>query len=166
MRIHWNSRATAPTQMPLGPVRAPGVVRFASFQIARGAREERGVHAASRCIVQAGSIFSAARENGNESGLESWPLLMRCERPLSMNPNGIPAHSPRLRGTSYLGGSWNGILSTPTGLWLLPGQPCHNPVGVGLRACSCPRVARASQPWAGGHNPFGIAETGNTPISA
>src|SRR5882762_832799 len=34
----------------------------------------------------------------------------------------------------------------------------HNPVGVETDATRKPRVARSSQPWAGGHNPFGIAE--------
>jgi hypothetical protein len=34
---------------------------------------------------------------------------------------------------------------------------CHNPVGVGSDLFSFPQVARFSQPWAGGHNPFGIA---------
>ena len=34
---------------------------------------------------------------------------------------------------------------------------CHNPVGVVLICFRFPRVARSSQPWAGGHNPFGIA---------
>src|SRR5437773_8842288 len=32
----------------------------------------------------------------------------------------------------------------------------HNPVGVEKRFARYPRVARSSQPWAGGHNPFGI----------
>ena len=36
---------------------------------------------------------------------------------------------------------------------LAPGW--RNPVGVDRRRTSFPRVARASQPWAGGHNPFG-----------
>ncbi len=33
----------------------------------------------------------------------------------------------------------------------------HNPVGVVRYSRRFPRVARASQPWAGRHNPFGIA---------
>src|SRR5439155_21131372 len=32
----------------------------------------------------------------------------------------------------------------------------HNPVGVVRYSRRFPRVARASQPWAGRHNPFGI----------
>src|SRR5213593_551207 len=33
----------------------------------------------------------------------------------------------------------------------------QNPVGVVVYSRRFPRVARALQPWAGGHNPFGIA---------
>ena len=29
-------------------------------------------------------------------------------------------------------------------------------MGVVMKRAACPRVARSSQPWAGGHNPFGI----------
>ncbi len=36
------------------------------------------------------------------------------------------------------------------------GNGGHNPVGVGTFRRSSPRVARCSQPWAEGHNPFGI----------
>jgi len=36
-------------------------------------------------------------------------------------------------------------------------HPSHNPVGVGEYVFRSPRVARSSQPWALGHNPFGIA---------
>ena len=32
----------------------------------------------------------------------------------------------------------------------------HNPVGVGSSWVRIPRVARASQPWAGGRNPVGV----------
>ena len=34
---------------------------------------------------------------------------------------------------------------------------CHNPVGVATFSSRYPRVSRSSQPWAGGHNPFGIS---------
>ena len=73
----------------------------------------------------------------------------------SENPNGILAQSPRLRGTSYLGDRSTRIFPTPTGLWL-DARAGRNPVGVGVIFCGFPRVARASQPWAGGRNPFGI----------
>ena len=77
----------------------------------------------------------------------------------SLNPNGIPAGSPGLRGTSYLGSS---------------AAANHNPNGVAAAVNSAvgpqprwgwmhrggfPKVARASQPrgcGAEGHNPFGI----------
>ena len=47
---------------------------------------------------------------------------------------------------------------TPTGLRLQARTGGRNPVGVGTFWPSSPRVARGSQPWAGGHNPFGIGE--------
>src|SRR6266704_7004290 len=49
------------------------------------------------------------------------------------------------------------VVPTPTGLWR--GRPVvgHNPVGVEPTSPpGFPRVARSSQPWAGGHNPIGI----------
>src|SRR5207244_278639 len=43
----------------------------------------------------------------------------------------------------------------------------HNPDGVEPHRCWEPRVASrvAGQPWAGGHNPFGIAEPPASPTS-
>ena len=38
----------------------------------------------------------------------------------------------------------------------------HNPVGFEGLWGRLPRVARSSQPWAGGHNPFGIEITGQS----
>jgi hypothetical protein len=70
------------------------------------------------------------------------------------NPKGIVSASPGLRGTSYPG--WRpAAFPTPTGLRLVftvlpqPRWGC-------LRLPRCPRVARSSQPWASGRNPFGI----------
>ena len=48
-------------------------------------------------------------------------------------------------------------LSAPTGLRRC--SPCRQattPSGLAISFPLSPRVARASQPWAGGHNPFGI----------
>ena len=70
------------------------------------------------------------------------------------NPKGIVSASPGLRGTSYPG--WRpAAFPTPTGLrlvftvWPQPRWGC-------LPLPRCPRVARSSQPWASGRNPFGI----------
>ena len=75
------------------------------------------------------------------------------------NPEGIVSSSPGLRGTSYPGLSNENWSSTPTGLCLArtPGMG-RNPVGVDAIFSVVPRVARPSQPWAGGRgrNPFGI----------
>ncbi len=76
-----------------------------------------------------------------------------------LNANGVPSQSPGLRGTSYPGlnpinrsqpqrGCGNRVLSSR-----------HNPVGVDPSAPCFPKVARPSQPWAGGHNPVGIETT-------
>ena len=70
------------------------------------------------------------------------------------NPNGIVSSSPRLRGTSYLG-LRDGRFSTPTGL-----RPAASDAPQPRWGCDppplFPRVARSSQPWALGRNPFGI----------
>ena len=72
-------------------------------------------------------------------------------------PNGLETSSPGLRGTSYPGFGTRRA-ATPTGLrhgWgVCRGGPqprwgCEFPGGI-------PRVARSSQPWAGGRNPVGI----------
>jgi len=53
--------------------------------------------------------------------------------------------------------------STPTGLWLIDtdlhaGNAASTPLGLWNFEQRFPRVARSSQPWAGGHNPFGIED--------
>ena len=46
---------------------------------------------------------------------------------------------------------------TPTGLCPCSSRPeATTPLGLPNLSAPLPRVARASQPWAGGHNPFGI----------
>jgi hypothetical protein len=81
-----------------------------------------------------------------------------------VNPNGIPSLSPGLRGTSYPGCARSKESPTLKGLQPLTGNaaarqkpaPCRNPFRVEHGSGTQPRVARASQPWAGGYNPFGI----------
>jgi hypothetical protein len=49
--------------------------------------------------------------------------------------------------------------ATPTGLWPHPSRTqATTPLGLATSVRPAPRVARSSQPWAGGHNPFGIAD--------
>src|SRR5205807_10654056 len=78
------------------------------------------------------------------------------------NPNGIPSFSPGLRGTSYPG-FVRQTSPTPTGLrpfrFPVSGAVGRNLVGVAFPLRRFPKVARCSQPWAGGHNPVGIART-------
>src|SRR5436309_5710676 len=84
-----------------------------------------------------GSILQ--EESQRDSGAK--PRVARHELPWEVTPND---------------------LSTPTGLRLicLRLRVCHrhNPVGVAIRSNGFPRVARSSQPWAGGRNPFGIGQ--------
>jgi hypothetical protein len=64
----------------------------------------------------------------------------------SKNPKGIPSQSPGLRGTSHPG--------------LIVGRKSQPQRGCVLGR-SIPKVARSSQPWAEGHNPFGIEPSGH-----
>src|SRR5438067_2345901 len=74
---------------------------------------------------------------------------------MKANPKGIPAQSPGLRGTSYPGNSraTGHLPRRGCGLgWRTRAQPLWGwPSGA-----TSPRVARSSQPWAGGCNPLGI----------
>ena len=84
-----------------------------------------------------------------------------CPEP---NPKGIQSLSPGLRGTSYPGCHRRKESPTLKGLEHQRGTgaarqkpgPCCNPFRVEQGSGTQPRVARASQPWAGGYNPFGI----------
>ena len=70
------------------------------------------------------------------------------------NPNGIAASSPGLRGTSYPGLRTERF-STPTGLRNAT-QTRPQPRWGCADMDEFPRVARSSQPWAGGRNPVGV----------
>ncbi len=81
----------------------------------------------------------------------------------SENPNGITSFSPGLRGTSYPGppfpkhhqpqrGCGRSVPAHCSHRWTQPRWGCFH-------FHRRPRVARALQPWAGGHNPFGFART-------
>ena len=74
---------------------------------------------------------------------------------LSANPNGIETSSPGLRACEL---PWVRTPErfNPNGVVAFRPAHGHNPVGVGHRMAGFPRVARASQPWALGQNPFGI----------
>ena len=74
------------------------------------------------------------------------------------NPKGIPSQSPGLRAASYPGET---VPMRPQ-----PQRGCDHrvvpqattPLGLRPFRPPLPRVARASQPWALGHNPFGIGD--------
>jgi hypothetical protein len=83
------------------------------------------------------------------------PAPRPCSPPL--NPKGIPPQSPGLRAASYPGLTVRDSVPTPTGLWPPHAQSkATTPLGLAIGSTAFPRVARGSQPWAGGHNPFGI----------
>ena len=91
-------------------------------------------------------------------------VIPHIAHPQKMNPKGIPSLSSGLRGTSYPGCDRRKNSPTLKGLQhpartttarQIP-APCRNPFRVERAWGTQPRVARASQPWAGGYNPFGI----------
>ena len=78
------------------------------------------------------------------------------------NPNGIPASSPGLRGTSYPGNAIQHSRQPQRGCGGLGSYDGRNPVGVVTRTARQLRVARGAQPWAGGRNSVGIRAGGQT----
>jgi hypothetical protein len=85
-------------------------------------------------------------------------------RPQEVNPKGIPSLSPGLRAASYPGCESSKDSPTLKGL-KHPTRPTearkqpvprYNPFRVEHASATQPRVARGSQPWAGGYNPVGI----------
>src|SRR5664279_5707244 len=78
-------------------------------------------------------------------------------------PTSIPTGlCPPAQGCELRAALGKGVRETPTPTGLRPGtkRGGRNPVGVGVSRHSSPRVTRGSQPWAGGHNPFGIGAVG------
>jgi len=112
-----------------------------------GVRVRRGYkHGAPNGACPAVASTDACKEQTARAPWGNWAY--------DCNPKGIVYSSPGLRGTSYPGLA-PVQFSTPTGLcpvtasktqprWGWPTPPAF------------PRVARASQPWALGRNPFGI----------
>jgi hypothetical protein len=92
--------------------------------------------------------------------------IVHISRWKEANPEGIPSLSPGLRGTSYPGCGRSKDSPTLKGFQPLTGTtaahskpaPCCNLFRVEHDSRTQPRVARGSQPWAGGYNPFGIEE--------
>ncbi len=70
------------------------------------------------------------------------------------NPNGIPSRSPGLDREADL--PWVNAVQCINPNGVMP--PRRNPVGVVGDSAIPPRVARSSQPWALGRNPFGIGK--------
>jgi hypothetical protein len=80
-----------------------------------------------------------------------------CDKISRLNPKGILSQSPGLRAASYPGLTVRDSVPTPTGLWPPHAQSkATTPLGLAVGSTTFPRVARGSQPWAGGRNPFGI----------
>ena len=110
--------------------------------------------ALSRLTWQTRSLllhFSERPRATSASGL----IMAHKSRRVSVNPKGIPAQSPGLRACEL---PW---VITPRACQPqrgcgLGGDRAATPLGLCAIVSSFPRVARASQPWAGGRNPFGI----------
>ena len=90
---------------------------------------------------------------GNSARRKSRVPINREKDARLCNPKGIESFSPGLRGTSYPG-SQAAWISTPTGLGRVSAEP--QPRWGCWPSATFPRVARSSQPWALGRNPFGI----------
>ncbi len=67
-----------------------------------------------------------------------WPKAQGCEERATLGQPSVMVFNP------------NGVASSGGGRW------ATTPLGLFRVAADVPKVARASQPWAGGHNPFGI----------
>ena len=81
------------------------------------------------------------------------------------NPNGIPASSPGLRGTSYPGATVQDKFQPRRGC-VCRARAGMDTTPLGLEKIILlyiPRVARASQPWALGRSPVGAGD--NTALS-
>ena len=125
------------------------------------------LRAGSRVLMVPAIVVRAGREDDLfplTSALSPRLASHHISRPQALNPKGIPSLSPGLRGTSYPG--WDRSKDSPTlkGLHHLTRTTaarqrpalCCNPFRVEHDSAIQPRVARASQPWAGRSNPFGI----------
>ena len=92
--------------------------------------------------------------------------ITHISRLQEVNPKGIPSLSPGLRAASYPGCEASTDSPTLKGLQhptrgteaRLEPAPRYNPFRVEHASGTQPRVARGSQPWAGGCNPVGIEE--------
>src|SRR5207249_1474613 len=81
-------------------------------------------------------------------------LAVRLNPQQFCKPKGIVNSCPGLRGTSYTG---SGAESIPTPTGLCPFSTAEPQPRWGCRSwLTLPKVARSSQPWALGRNPFGI----------
>src|SRR5258708_2157412 len=70
-------------------------------------------------------------------------------------PNGLCPSAQGCEARATLGKPRQWV-STPKGLWPVGRDSRRNPIGVVIPIYGEPRVARCSQPWALGRNPFGI----------
>jgi hypothetical protein len=119
----------------------------------------------SGCLKALSLRAQLQRPQLNPNGIPSaLSLRSQLQRP-QLNPNGIPSFSPALRRPRrYAGLSANTILQPWRGCVFGPlrhrPRACSNPFRVEIPAIGAPRVARSSQPWADGCNPFGIEEIG------
>src|SRR5437899_136634 len=86
------------------------------------------------------------------SGASSLPTSRVRNR---ANPEGLRDKAKDCELASYPGYTAP-VRANPIGVVSEGVERGHNPVGVETRFARFPRVARSSQPWAGGRNPFGI----------
>ena len=103
-------------------------------------------------------------QHGRSGSLSLGLSHTHISRPKEVNPKGIPSLSPGLRAASYPGYKSSNESPTLKGLQhptrgteaRQEPAPRYNPFRVEHALGTQPRVARGSQPWAGGYNPVGI----------
>src|SRR5258707_4666759 len=96
---------------------------------------------------------------------------LECARPRSLageqESERHSATKPRVASSEL---PWEDVMwefTTPTGWCLYPPCPTATTrLGLPISPFPVPRVARPSQPWAGGHNPFGIGNASQLLLGA
>jgi len=129
-------------------LKRPHSKRFAKFEALGAARQRLECGRFSAAFPQ----FTTERRFPNRQ--------VHAQRAVAPNPKGIPSLSPGLRAGRYPG-STSQTFHNPEGVASLTRRSIRagrfNPFRVEDHFSPTPRVARSSQPWADGCNPFRIA---------
>ena len=107
---------------------------------------------------RAADVGCDAVRHAGTSRLAAWKVNLNAtiNGPICVpNPNGIPSHSPGLRGTSYPGCNIRKV-SNLNGVVSFGSRRCATtPSGLNHQSNRVPRVVASFQPWALLRSPFG-----------